>query len=82
MIANGNIDLAIVGGKIPKELKNTLEIIAYAEDELALILPLSHPFSCQEYIQKEDLYRLNFIALNTQSTIRNVIENTNTAWYR
>ena len=27
-------------------------------------------------IQKEDLYRLKFIALNTQSTIRSVIENT------
>lgn len=75
-VANGNIDLAVVGGEIPKELKNTLEIISYAEDELALILPLSHPFSSLEFIQKEDLYRLSFIALNTQSTIRNVIENT------
>jgi len=75
-IANGSIDLAVVGGEIPQELQNTLEVISYAEDELALILPLSHPFSSREFIQKEDLYRLNFIALNTQSTIRNVIENT------
>tara|TARA_B100000475_G_scaffold175863_1_gene139788 strand:- start:365 stop:1312 length:948 start_codon:yes stop_codon:yes gene_type:complete len=75
-VANGNIDLAVVGGEVPKELHNSLEIISYAEDELALILPLSHPFSSQEFIQKEDLYRLSFIALNTQSTIRNVIENT------
>jgi DNA-binding transcriptional LysR family regulator len=75
-IANGNIDLAVIGGEVPNELKNTLKIISYAEDELALIIPLSHSFSSREYIQKEDLYRLNFIALNPQSTIRNVIENT------
>ena len=75
-VANGNIDLAVVGGEVPQELENTLEIISYAEDELALILPSSHPFAAQESIQKEDLYRLNFISLNTQSTIRNVIENT------
>ena len=75
-IANGRIDLAVVGGEIPQELHKNLEIISYAEDELALILPLSHPFSSLEFIQKEDLYRLRFIALNTQSTIRNVIEKT------
>jgi len=75
-VANGNIDLAVVGGKVPQELKNTLDISSYAEDELALILPLSHPFSSLEFIQKEDLYRLRFIVLNTQSTIRNVIDST------
>ena len=75
-VANGNIDLAVVGGKVPQELKNTLDISSYAEDELDLILPLSHPFSSLEFIQKEDLYRLRFIVLNTQSTIRNVIDST------
>jgi len=75
-VGNGNIDLAVVGGEIPKELKNNLKIISYAEDELALILPLNHPFAAYDYIQKEDLYQLRFIALNPQSTIRNMIENT------
>ena len=75
-IANGNIDLAVVGGEVPQELKKTLEISSYAEDELALILPLSHPFCAFDFIQKEDLYRLRFIVLNTQSTIRTVIDNT------
>ena len=75
-VANGSIDLAVVGGKVPQELQTSLEIISYAEDELALILPLSHDFSSREFIQKEDLYHLNFIALNTQSTIRNVIDDT------
>lgn len=73
-VANGQIDLAVVGGEIPIDLENVLEIISYAEDELALILPISHPFSTVENIQKEDLYRLKFIALDSQSTIRNVIE--------
>ena len=75
-VYNGQIDLAIVGGEIPSELSETLDITSYAEDELALILPRSHPFAALECIQKEDLYRLRFIALDTQSTIRNVIENT------
>lgn len=75
-IATGRIDVAVVGGEVPQELKSDLELTPYAEDELALILPISHPFSSLKYIQKEDLYRLRFIALNTQSTIRNVIENT------
>ena len=75
-VANGNIALAVVGGEVPKELQNTLETISYAEDELALIIPLSHPFSSLKFIQKEDLYQLSFISLNTQSTIRNVIEST------
>ena len=75
-VANGNIDLAVVGGEVPQKLTKVLEIVPYAEDELALILPLSHPLSSLESIQKEDLYRLRFIALNPQSTIRNVIENT------
>lgn len=74
-VAQGQIDLAIVGGEVPKELQKTLDITSYAEDELALILPKSHPFSSLDYIQKEDLYRLRFIALDPQSTIRNMIEN-------
>ena len=73
-VANGHINLAIIGGEIPIELKNTLQVTSYAEDELALILPKSHPFSMLKSIQKEDLYRLRFIALDRQSTIRKVID--------
>ena len=32
-VSDGRIDLAIVGGEVPQELKNTLEITSYAEDE-------------------------------------------------
>lgn len=73
-VANGQIDLAIVGGEVPPELQESLEIVAYAEDELALILPISHPFAKFDTIQKEDLYKLQFITLDSQSTIRKVID--------
>jgi DNA-binding transcriptional LysR family regulator len=51
-----------------------LEVIPYAEDELALILPPGHALAKHEHIPKEDLYRLQFIALDSQSTIRKVID--------
>nr|YP_009391564.1 transcription regulator of Rubisco operon [Laurenciella marilzae]ARW59708.1 transcription regulator of Rubisco operon [Laurenciella marilzae] len=73
-VANGQVDLAVIGGEVPNELKDILQITSYAEDELALILPISHNFSKVTNIQKEDLYRLRFIALDTQSTIRKVID--------
>ena len=43
---------------------------------MALILPLLHPLSSLDFIKKEDLYRISFIVLNPQSTIRKVIEKT------
>jgi DNA-binding transcriptional LysR family regulator len=73
-VANGQIDLAIIGGEVPPELQESLEIIPYAEDELALILPVFHPFARTATIQKDDLYKLQFIALDSQSTIRKVID--------
>ncbi|MGL4501564.1 MAG: LysR family transcriptional regulator [Planktothrix sp.] len=73
-VANGQIDLAIVGGEVPPELQDALTIQPYIEDELALIIPPSHPFAKLDKIQKEDLYQLEFVALDSQSTIRKVID--------
>lgn len=73
-VFNGQVDLAIIGGEVPAELQETLRIIPYADDELALVLPIFHPLSKVEMIQKEDLYRLKFITLDSQSTIRKVID--------
>jgi DNA-binding transcriptional LysR family regulator len=73
-VANGQIDLAIIGGSVPNELQDSLESVAYAEDELALILPTSHPLAQVGTIQLDDLYKLQFIALDSQSTIRKVID--------
>ncbi|WAL58644.1 LysR family transcriptional regulator [Thermocoleostomius sinensis] len=73
-VANGQIDLAIIGGEIPPELQDSLEVIPYAEDELALILPMFHPFTRNAQVERDDLYKLQFIALDSQSTIRKVID--------
>ncbi len=71
-VVNGQIDLAIVGGEIAPELISALEIVPYAEDELALIVPTSHEFAQQETILKEDLYSLKFISLDYKSPITSV----------
>lgn len=73
-VANGQVDLAVIGGEVPPELQESLEISPYAEDELALILPSNHLFARQGIIQKDDLYKLQFITLDSQSTIRKVID--------
>ena len=73
-VNNGQVDLAIIGGDVPNELQDVLKVIPYIKDELALILPANHPLSKVETIQKDDLYRLNFISLDSQSTLRRVIE--------
>jgi DNA-binding transcriptional LysR family regulator len=73
-VSNGQVDLAIIGGEVPSDLQDTLQIIPYAEDELALILPTFHPLAKVETIQKDDLYKLKFISLDSQSTIRKVID--------
>jgi DNA-binding transcriptional LysR family regulator len=75
-LMNKQVDIGIVGGKIPKELRKILEITPYVEDELALIVPPSHPYVKLECIKKEDLYDLKFISLNSYSTIRTVVDDT------
>jgi len=72
-VANGQIDFAIIGGKVPNELDRILEIIPYAEDELALIISKNHTLRSEKFIKKEDLYRLNFITFNKDSTIQKLI---------
>ncbi len=73
-VANGQIDLAIIGGELPPELKEILEIIPYTTDELALVLPIKHPMNRHKELTKEDLYRLSFLSLDAQSTTRKVVD--------
>ena len=76
-VVDREIDIAVVGGDIPEGLKKSLTIESFVEDELILIIPKSHPFSIKnkKYINKDDLYHLNFITLNSNSTIRKFIDN-------
>lgn len=76
-VVDRNIDIAVVGGDVPDELKKKLKIESFVEDELTLIIPKSHPFATNKkmYINKDDLYHLNFITLNSNSTIKKFIDN-------
>ena len=74
-IINREIDIAVVGGEIPNELEKNLMVEPFVEDELSLIVPKFHPFAKKKQINKEDLYHLNFITLNSNSTIRRFIDN-------
>jgi len=74
-VLNREIDIAVVGGEIPNELKKNLTIKNFVEDELSLIISKSHPFAKKKIINKENLYYLNFITLNSNSTIRKFIDN-------
>jgi DNA-binding transcriptional LysR family regulator len=74
-VINREIDLAVVGGKIPDDLKTNLIVEDFVEDEFSLIIPKFHPFATKKKITKEDLYHLNFITLNSNSTIRKFIDN-------
>ena len=74
-VLNREIDIAVVGGEIPNELRKNLTIKHFVEDELSLIISKSHPFAKKKTINKENLYYLNFITLNSNSTIRKFIDN-------
>ena len=73
-ILNKEIDIAIVGGEIPNDVKKNLQIEQFVEDELNLIISKSHPFAKKKTIHKNDLYQLNFITLNSNSTIKKFVD--------
>ena len=73
-VLNREVDIAVVGGEVPYELRKKLQVEHFVEDELSLIIPKSHPFAKKEIIKKDDLYHLNFITLNSNSTIRRFID--------
>lgn len=74
-IINREIDIAVVGGEISDDLKKDLKIKPFVYDELSLIIATSHPFAKRKTINKKDLYCLDFITLNSNSTIKKFIDN-------
>ena len=73
-VANGQIDLAIIGGELPSDLAEQLQVVHYASEDLALVLPVKHPMARLQELQKDDLYRLSFICLDAQSTTRKMVD--------
>jgi len=51
-IMNREIDLAIVGGDVPNELKKKLTVEPFVEDELTLIISKLHPFAKKKKLIK------------------------------
>ena len=74
-ILKQEIDIAVVGGEIPNKLRKNLTIKCFVKDEINLIISTIHPFAKKKKINKEDLYYLNFITLNSNSTIQKFIDN-------
>ncbi len=74
-IVNHEVDIALVEDQIPEQLENNLMIEHFIKDEINLIVPKFHPFTKKKIIKKEDLYHLNFVTLNSTSTIQKFIEN-------
>jgi DNA-binding transcriptional LysR family regulator len=74
-VINREIDIAVVGGEISDDLKKNLTIQPFVYDELSLIISKCHPFAKKKKINKEDLYCLDFITLNSNSTIKKFIDN-------
>lgn len=76
-VLEGDINIAVVGGNVPQELEKNLKVESFVDDELILIIPKSHPFALRKKkkITKDDLYHLKFITLNSNSTIRKLIDN-------
>lgn len=69
-VARGALDVAVVGGDVPRELESALVITPYAEDEFALIVSTSHPLAKKKKaIEKRELYDLDFVAPLGSSTI-------------
>src|SRR5210317_665302 len=74
-ILKQEIDITVIGSEIPNKLKKNLTIKSFVEDEINLIISRIHPFAKKKKINKEDLYYLNFINLNSNSTIQKFINN-------
>ncbi len=61
-VANGQVDLAVIGGEVPNELREILQITSYAEDELAFNSTYM-PYLCKEFqiFKKEDFIQASFL---------------------
>ena len=51
-----------------------MQILPYANDQLVLIISNFHPLARKQQILKEDLYDLNYVTLQKNSTTKNVID--------
>ncbi|KAK9823685.1 hypothetical protein WJX72_004627 [[Myrmecia] bisecta] len=75
-VASGDVDVAIIGGEVPQELQEKLQVTAYAQDEFVLIVPQQHELAHCGAIDKSELQALTFVSLNQGSTVQAAQEST------
>lgn len=75
-LVSGELDLAIVGGEIPTELRSRLTIMAYAQDQFVLVSAPTQKIALEagSPLQVADLARLRFITLDAQSSTRQTLD--------
>jgi DNA-binding transcriptional LysR family regulator len=76
-VFDNSLDIGLIEGYIPDFFKKKLQIENFIENEFHLIVSKSHPIAVnnRKTINKVDLYHLNFIAFNANSTTRKFIDN-------
>ncbi|CAK0737405.1 hypothetical protein CVIRNUC_000907 [Coccomyxa viridis] len=71
-VARGEVNLAIVGGDIPRELEHLIQVRPYQEDEVVLIVGSQHRFASRTHIDKDELLGLSFVSLHRSSTVQGI----------
>ena len=76
-LINGKIDIGIIEeDEIPKKLHNSLYTKEYFEEKISLIITRSNQHKLLTNINKETLYRLNFITIKSCSQERQIMDYT------
>nr|AID67860.1 transcriptional regulator [prasinophyte sp. MBIC10622] len=73
-LLDDKLDLGIVSGFIPPQLKPQLSGLFLGREEIVLVVPKGHPYALRPYINKQELFNLHFLRLNENSPISQIIE--------
>lgn len=75
-VANSSIDFAIIDEKCLPNLNQSLFYHHFIADELLLVISRFHTFSTQDLtnVNKEEIYKLEFIALTSISNFKSIID--------
>ena len=74
-LTGGDLDIAIVGGVIPKKLENKVQTIPFGLEEIVLITSKKNKYAYSPIVEKQMLYDVRFICLEKQSSIqRHVVQ--------
>jgi DNA-binding transcriptional LysR family regulator len=72
-VSNGKIDIALVGGQVPRKIAHNLNSLKVAEDELHLMVAKTNVLAKKKIFTKEDLYSFDFIVMDSDSSVQELI---------